>query len=74
MDAVGQPLSEIDAVQSAEFISTTKDRIKYVELDIKDGKRRVNTSKGPTRKVKKNGDQVKEESDSDADPNLGDGC
>lgn len=71
IDAVAQPLSEIDAVESAEFLSTIKDRIKYVELDIKDGKRRVTTAKGPKQR-RPNPDKVKEESDSDAEPNLGD--
>lgn len=69
--AVAQPVSEIDAVQSAEFLSTIKDRIKYVELDIKDGKRRVSSAKGPPQKRPKS-DKVKEESDSEAEPNLGD--
>lgn len=67
--AVAQPVSEI--VQSAEFLSTIKDRIKYVELDIKDGKRRVSSAKGPPQKRPKS-DKVKEESDSEAEPNLGD--
>lgn len=41
------PMSQLDVNDTAQFMETEKQHLKEVEADIKDGKRRVSSAKGP---------------------------
>lgn len=55
-DALQIPVSQVDVEAVAGFLDEQKSILKVCEADLKDGKRRVSSSKGPKKRAKVNED------------------
>ena len=60
------PISNLDPEMIAEFISQSKNQLKYAEADLKDARRRISSAKGPKKKKQ----PVVEHDDSDGDGSV----
>ena len=61
------PLSELNPDEVMACIDSSKGRLKHVDQDLRDARRRINAAKGPRPKAKAKAAAAAAESDSDED-------
>ena len=61
------PLSELKPDEVMACIDSSKGRLKHVDQDLRDARRRINAAKGPRPKAKAKAAAAAAESDSDGD-------
>ena len=72
LDYLQTPASQVDVQDVARFIEEHKKKLKVVDSDIKDAKRRIALAKGPKPRKSQGSGPNNPESDSDEAPDLED--